>query len=70
MLHDATKSAGPLGALGTGVYTNILNAIEKAEMAANQSTVAADQALKVTSVIFVIHRGNQNFYNLCLILSR
>lgn len=68
MLHDATKGTAPLGDLGRGVYTNILNAIEEAEMAANQSTVAADQALKVTAVIF--HDGNQNFCNLCLILLR
>lgn len=54
MLHDATNSTGllsVLGVQGVGTYNSIINAIEKADMAANQSRVAADQALKVTRVL-------------------
>ncbi|XP_045906061.1 laminin subunit alpha-3-like isoform X2 [Micropterus dolomieu] len=49
LLHDATNSTdllSVLGVQGVGTYNSIINAIEKADMAANQSRVAADRALK------------------------
>ncbi|XP_073332501.1 laminin subunit alpha-3 [Pagrus major] len=45
-LHHAVNSTDLLSALGTGAHNNIINTIEKAEMAANQSREAADQALQ------------------------
>ncbi|XP_044054261.1 laminin subunit alpha-3 isoform X2 [Siniperca chuatsi] len=45
VLHNATNSTELLSVLGIGAYYSIINGIEKAEMAANQSRVAADQAL-------------------------
>ncbi|XP_070764977.1 laminin subunit alpha-3 [Enoplosus armatus] len=40
VLHNATNN------MGTGAHNSIISALEKAEKAANQSRVAADQALK------------------------
>ncbi len=48
VLHNATNSTDLLGVKGIGAHNIIINAIEKAEMAANQSRGAAEQALKVT----------------------
>lgn len=61
LLHNATNSTGMLSVLGTGATNSIINAIEKAEMAANQSRVAADQALKVTQVLLgMLDDSNRN----------
>ncbi len=46
VLHNATNSADLLNAAGLGAYSNIMDAIK----AANQSSEAADQALKVHKV--------------------
>lgn len=48
VLHNATNSTDLLSARGMGAHNNIIHTIEKAEMAANQSREAADQALQVT----------------------
>ncbi|XP_018525874.2 laminin subunit alpha-3 [Lates calcarifer] len=45
-LHNATNSTGLLSVQGIGAYNCLINAIEKAEMAANQSREDADQAIK------------------------
>ncbi|XP_054459158.1 laminin subunit alpha-3 [Anoplopoma fimbria] len=45
MLQNAT-STEPLSVPGEGAYNGIINAVEEAEMAANQSREAADEALK------------------------
>lgn len=54
VFHNATNSTELLSELGTGVYNSILNAVEKAELAANQSREAADEALKVTQTLLVV----------------
>ncbi|XP_036969506.1 laminin subunit alpha-3 isoform X3 [Acanthopagrus latus] len=46
VLHNATNSSDLLSALGMRAHNNILHTTEKAEMAANQSREAADQALQ------------------------
>eukprot|EP00064_Thunnus_orientalis_P005002 superscaffoldBa00000475_g5015 len=46
VLHNATNSTDLHSFLGTGAYNSIINALEKAEMAANQSSEASEQALK------------------------
>uniref|UniRef100_A0A671UKA7 Laminin, alpha 3 n=1 Tax=Sparus aurata TaxID=8175 RepID=A0A671UKA7_SPAAU len=46
VLHNATNSTDLLSARGMGAHNNIIHTIEKAEMAANQSREAADQALQ------------------------
>lgn len=48
VVHNTTSGTELLSMLGIGDYNSIINAIEKAEMAANQSREAADEALKVT----------------------
>lgn len=47
VLHNATNSTDLPSVLGIGAHNSIINAIEKAEMAENESREAAEQALKV-----------------------
>lgn len=54
VLQNATNSSDLLSVLGIGAYNSIINALEEAEMAANESREAADEALKVTSVLLVM----------------
>lgn len=60
LLHNGTNSTDLLSDLGIGAYNSIINAIEKAEMAANQSREAADQALKVTQLLVMLDDSNGN----------
>ncbi|XP_074492138.1 laminin subunit alpha-3 isoform X2 [Sebastes fasciatus] len=46
VLQNATNSSDLLSVLGIGAYNSIINALEEAEMAANESREAADEALK------------------------
>lgn len=55
VLHNATNNTDLLSVLGKGAHNNIINAIERAAMAANQSREAADGALKVTKVLLVMY---------------
>lgn len=48
VLHNATDRTELLSILTGGAYSNIISAIETAEMAANQSAEATVWALKVT----------------------
>ncbi|XP_039983754.1 laminin subunit alpha-3 isoform X2 [Xiphias gladius] len=51
VVHNTTSGTELLSMLGIGDYNSIINAIEKAEMAANQSREAADEALKEGSLV-------------------
>lgn len=57
LLHDAINSTQ----LHTGTHNNILNAIEKADMAANESREAADRALKVCQETWIFRNACQKF---------
>lgn len=48
VLHNVVNNTDLLSNPGIGADDNIIGAIEKAEMAANQSREAADQTLRVT----------------------
>lgn len=49
VLRNVANNTDLLSNPGIGADDNILGALEKAEMAANQSREAADQTLRVTS---------------------
>lgn len=53
VLHTATNSTSLVSLLGIGAYDSIIKAVEMAEKAAKESKRAADQTLKVTSVLLV-----------------
>lgn len=55
VLHNANYSNELLSVRSKEAHNRVINAIEKAETAANQSREAADQTLKVTSSILDQH---------------
>ncbi|XP_054875241.1 laminin subunit alpha-3 isoform X3 [Amphiprion ocellaris] len=58
VLHNATNSSELLNAVGIGAYNSITNAIEKAEVAANQSRDTADGALEDTKEGGLVNRAD------------
>lgn len=59
---NATSMTDLLSGLGIGAYNSFIDDIEKVKMAANESRLAADQALKVTWVLLFILDEHLNVY--------
>ena len=67
VLQNATNSNELLGVPSQGFFIGIIKTIQKAEIAANQSREAADEALKVTLLLLILHDVfNQMF--ICIML--
>ncbi|XP_071343066.1 laminin subunit alpha-3 isoform X2 [Trachinotus anak] len=66
-LHNATKSTEVLSVLLTGAYNSIINAIEEAELAANQSREAAGRALNDVKEGGLVNRAEGLKNNLTLL---
>ena len=68
VLQNATNSNELPGVPSEGFFIGIIKTIQKAEIAANQSREAAEEALKVTLLLLILHDVfNQMFSCIMLI---